>query len=81
MMNIGDGELAVSMEMNQFKMINKDNPCSSQAEADDIIRWIRLGLDSHYGLKPEKQRSQTFFEVTNTNGNFYIWMRIENLKE
>ena len=62
-------------------MINKDNPCSSQAEADDIIRRIRLGLDSHYGLKPEKQRSQIFFEVTNTNGNVYIWMRIEETKE
>ena len=81
MMNIGDGELAVSMEMNQFKMLNKDNPCSSQKEADDIIRWIRLGLDSHYGSKPEKKRSEIFFEVTNTNDDFYIWVRIEEPKE
>ena len=81
MMNIGDGELAVSMEMNQFKMINKDNPCLSQEEADDIIGWLRLGLDSHYGTKPEKKRPEIFFEVTNANENFYIWIRIEDPKE
>ena len=80
MMNSGgDGGLALDMQMIEYKLLNKDNPCSSQEELDNIIRWIRLGLDSHYGLKPEKKRSQIFFEVTNTNGNFYIWTRLEDL--
>lgn len=36
----GDGGLALDIQMLQYKLLNEDNPCSSQAEADDIMRWI-----------------------------------------